>query len=53
MALLAVYLHWVYTPEFGTNKFAGIGIGANGANRSDGAGTAPLEFAPFGFRTST
>lgn len=41
------------TPEFGTKTFAGTGIGANGANRSAGAGTAPLDLVPPGFRTST
>lgn len=42
-----------YSPEFGTNTFAGMGIGANGAKRSDGAGTAPDGLAPLGFKMST
>lgn len=43
-----------YSPEFGTNMFAGIGIGASGAKRSDGAGAAvPGDLAPLGFRMST
>lgn len=41
------------TPEFGTNTFAGTGIGAKGANRSVGAGRELLDLVPPGFRTST
>lgn len=43
----------MHTPEFGTNTLAGMGMGARGANRSEGAGTAPLALVPPGFRTST
>lgn len=43
-----------HTPELGTNRFAGIGIGARGAKMSAGAGASPPGLVvPPGLRTST
>lgn len=43
-----------HTPELGTNRFAGMGIGAKGAKMSAGAGANPPGLAVLlGFRTST
>lgn len=44
-----------HSPELGTNRFAGMGIGAKGAKMSAGAGANPpgLAVLLFGFRTST
>lgn len=55
------YLRWYVmfvcfwnTPELGTNRLAGMGIGARGAKISTGAGADPAGLAVLlGFRTST
>lgn len=43
-----------HTPELGTNRFAGMVMGARGAKMSAGAGANPPGLAVLlGFRTST
>jgi len=47
-------MQFISTPELGTNRFAGMDIGARGAKMSAGAGANPPGFAILlGFRTST
>lgn len=40
-------------PELGTNRFAGMDIGAKGAKMSAGLGASPELAGLLGFRTST